>query len=155
MNNYDNNLDFEKHNNKTNIKNTKNIYQSNNTEQFNSFKYKHFNNYYYNIINEQLKKHHINNNFLNKNDKQISSLIKNELLHKTLIEKLFINPNINYNNANKTALSYYENKKILEKEKSEIDNFYKKKFNSSTDNRHFTKNALTKTTTNYKNQKKK
>jgi hypothetical protein len=151
MNNYDNNLDFEKHNNKT--KNTKNIYQSNNTEQFNSFKYKHFNNYYYNIINEQLKKHHINNNFLNKNDKQISSLIKNELLHKTLIEKLFINPNINYNNANKTAFSYYENKKILEKEKSEIDNFYKKKFNSSTDNRHFTKNALT-TTTNYKNQKK-
>ena len=82
MNNYEN-LNMDKSSYKNTSKNSKILNQSNNTEQFNSFKYKHFNNFYYNIINGHLKMQYLNN-LTNQNDNKISSIIKNEFLHKTL-----------------------------------------------------------------------
>ncbi len=150
-------INIEKQNNKNAKKNnTETIYQSNKTEQFNSFKYKHFNNYYYNIITEQIKKHGLNNysKILNQDDKQKNSLIRNELLYKSANGRLFLSPNINNNNINRTTFSYYGNKKMFENEISgeKNDNFHKKIYNSSSDNRRFNKNDLSKK--NYRNQKK-
>ena len=152
MNNYED-LNMDKSSYKNTSKNSKILNQSNNTEQFNSFKYKHFNNFYYNIINGHLKMQYLNN-LTNQNDNKISSIIKNEFLHKTLNEKLYLSPIMNNNLPYKTAFSYYDNKKIFDNDpsKEKFDNIKRKKFNASSENKQFNKHGIH--MPNFKNQKK-
>ena len=96
--------------------------------QFNSFKYKHFNNFFYNIIKDQLK-HQQMNDISNK-----KSLIKNEFLNKTLYKKMYLHKKSN--NKNKIELDI-DNNNLLKKAKSK-------------DNKLMSKNILS----NFKNQKK-
>ena len=152
MNNYED-LNMDKSSYKNTSKNSQILNQSNNTEQFNSFKYKHFNNFYYNIINGHLKMQYLNN-LTNQNDNKISSIIKNEFLHKTLNEKLYLSPIMNNNLPYKTTFSYYDNKKIFDNEpsKEKFDNIKRKKFNASSENKQFNKHGIH--MPNFKNQKK-
>ena len=103
-----------------------------NEEKFNSFKSKHFNKFFYNIINEQLKLRFINNkiniNDINKSD----SIIKNEYLHKTIKKKNILNQNINLKiHKNINLLHYDDYDNILPKtiSKEIINKQQKKDFN--------------------------
>ena len=123
--------------------NSKNEYSKSNQKQFNSFKYKHFNNFFCNILNEQLKQKYVNNN-LNQNEKnddiyKNNVIIKNELIHETLNKK---RPSRIYlKHDNRTVFNHYDikNNNIFLKPQ-------KKGYISHTRN-----NA---TLTNFKNKKK-
>ena len=90
--------------------NSKNEYSKSNQNQFNSFKYKHFNNFFCNILNEQLKQK-IVNQYINQNEKndniyKNNTIIKNEFIHETLNKK---RPSRIYlKHDNQTAFNHYD-----------------------------------------------
>ena len=138
MTNNDNSIieKIENQNKRNNINHMKNLVKED-IEQFNSFKYKHFNNFFYNIIKDQLKYHQIKNLELNKNYNESKSLIKNEFLNKTLYKKM--NLQNKSNNKNKIEIDNFDNSNLMKKPKLK-------------DNKSINKNSLPKF--NFKNQKK-
>ena len=131
---------FKKSNQNSSTQNNNSLTKTD-IEQFNSFKYKHFNNFFYNILNEQLKNSQINN-LSNKLDEQLNSINKNELFNKTLNQNLFLNSKSNfkntYNNKNKFELPYNNNIFNLKSTQSKVkyesmylNNFSENKNNSS------------------------
>ena len=93
-------------NKKTNQNNIK-IFTKVEIDQFNSYKYNHFNNFFHNIINEQLKFHH-KNDLSNNNDNKEDLIIRNELLNKTLNQKLLLKNK----NRNQIDFEYINNNNI-------------------------------------------
>ena len=90
--------------------NLKNEYSKSNQNQFNSFKYKHFNNFFCNILNEQIKQKYVNKNInQNENNDDVyknNTIIKNEFIHETLSKK---RPSRIYlKNDNRTVLNHYD-----------------------------------------------
>ena len=77
-----------------------------NIEQFNSFKYKHFNNFFCNIINEQLK-FLKKNDLSNKYDNNSNLITKNEHSNK----KLYLDYT-NNNNAIRSLIFFLKNKNL-------------------------------------------
>ena len=115
------NLEIAKDNiNKKTHQNNIKIFTKEEIDQFNSFKYKHFNNFFHNIINEQLKFHH-KNDLQNNNDNKEDIIIKNESLNKTLNQNLLLkNKNrnqINFEYINNSNFNNVKNK-FLNKAKS-------------------------------------
>ena len=115
----------ENQNKKTKLNNI-DKFTKENTEQFNSYKYKHFNYFFCNIINEQLKLHQ-KNDLSNKYDNNSNLITKNEHSNKKLY--------LDYTNNNNI---YNVKNKFLTKEKSKENNITNKNILNS----------------NYKNQKK-
>ena len=102
------NLEIAKDNkNKKTYQNNIKIFTKEEIDQFNSFKYKHFNNFFHNIINEQLKFHH-KNDLSNNNDNKEDLIIRNELLNKTLNQKLLLKNK----NRNQIDFEYINNNNI-------------------------------------------
>lgn len=93
-----------------NANNSKNEYSKSNQNQFNSFKYKHFNNFFCNILNEQIKQQYVNKNIIqNENTDDVyknNTIIKNEFIHETLSKK---RPSRIYlKHDNRTVFNHYD-----------------------------------------------
>lgn len=92
--------------------NSKNEYIKPNQNQFNSFKYKHFNNFFCSILNEQIKQKFISNNLnQNENNNDVyknNTIIKNEFIHQTLNKKRPSRIYLKHDNRTGTAFNHYD-----------------------------------------------
>ena len=97
--------------------------------EFNTFKYKHFNNFFYNIINDKLTQINQINNSSNKNDNIIHSIINSDYIPKSFNKKLFLNYHANTKNNDKNKSVINNNNSLFKSESKDKINF--KNYNNS------------------------